>query len=89
MQQVMSHLSAIKKDMIVLEKSEFSTLRHDYEVIPANATWYYTSPGGNHTAIPRWMLCNYRIYDSGLTADQTKHCTTGNGYTEMSIYCSV
>ncbi|KAI0230374.1 Mitochondrial calcium uniporter regulator 1 [Lamellibrachia satsuma] len=31
MQQVMSHLSAIKKDMIVLEKSEFSTLRHDYE----------------------------------------------------------
>lgn len=31
MQRVMSHLSAIKKDMIVLEKSEFSTLRHDYE----------------------------------------------------------
>ena len=32
MQQVMSHISAIKKDMIVLEKSEFSTLRHEYEV---------------------------------------------------------
>ena len=36
MQQIMSHLSAIKKDMILLEKSEFSTLRHNYEVITFN-----------------------------------------------------
>ena len=36
MQQIMSHLSAIKKDMILLEKSEFSTLRHNYEVIAFN-----------------------------------------------------
>ncbi len=31
-QQIMSHIAAIKKDMIILEKSEFSTLKHEYEV---------------------------------------------------------
>jgi len=31
LQQIMSHLSAIKKDMIILEKSEFSSLRHEYD----------------------------------------------------------
>ena len=32
MQQVMSHIAAVKKDMIILEKSEFSTLKHENEV---------------------------------------------------------
>ncbi len=32
LQQVMSHIGAIKKDMIILEKSEFSNLKHEYEV---------------------------------------------------------
>ena len=32
MQQVMSHIAAVRKDMIILEKSEFSQLKHEYEV---------------------------------------------------------
>jgi hypothetical protein len=28
----MSHISSVKKDMIILEKSEFSSLKHEYEV---------------------------------------------------------
>lgn len=28
----MAHISAVKKDMIILEKSEFSSLKHEYEV---------------------------------------------------------
>lgn len=32
LQQVMSHISSVKKDMIILEKSEFSSLKHEYEV---------------------------------------------------------
>ena len=32
LQQIMAHIAAIKKDMIILEKSEFSTLKHEYEV---------------------------------------------------------
>ncbi|XP_032813543.1 mitochondrial calcium uniporter regulator 1-like [Petromyzon marinus] len=31
LQQVMAHLAAVKKDMIILEKSEFSALRNDNE----------------------------------------------------------
>jgi len=31
LQQIMSHISAVKKDMIILEKSEFSSLKHEYE----------------------------------------------------------
>ncbi|ELU00108.1 hypothetical protein CAPTEDRAFT_168302 [Capitella teleta] len=30
-QQIHTHLSALKKDMVILEKSEFSQLRHEYE----------------------------------------------------------
>ncbi|NXR39106.1 MCUR1 regulator, partial [Zosterops hypoxanthus] len=32
LQQVMSHIGAVKKDMIILEKSEFSALRSENEV---------------------------------------------------------
>lgn len=32
-QQVMVHIASLKKDMIILEKSEFSTLRNENEVI--------------------------------------------------------
>ena len=32
LQQIMAHIAAIKKDMIILEKSEFSALKHEYEV---------------------------------------------------------
>ena len=28
----MSHISSVKKDMVILEKSEFSSLKHEYEV---------------------------------------------------------
>ncbi|ESO00559.1 hypothetical protein HELRODRAFT_100974 [Helobdella robusta] len=31
LQQILSHISSIKKDMIILEKSEFSNLKHEYE----------------------------------------------------------
>lgn len=31
MQQVLAHVSSIRKDMIILEKSEFSSLKHEYE----------------------------------------------------------
>lgn len=31
LQQIMAHISAVKKDMIILEKSEFSSLKHEYE----------------------------------------------------------
>ncbi|NXT52182.1 MCUR1 regulator, partial [Pluvianellus socialis] len=33
LQQVMSHIGGVKKDMIILEKSEFSTLRSENEKI--------------------------------------------------------
>ena len=36
LQQVMSHIGSVKKDMIILEKSEFSSLKHEYEVCNAN-----------------------------------------------------
>lgn len=32
LQQVMSHIAGVKKDMIILEKSEFSALRSENEV---------------------------------------------------------
>ena len=32
LQQLMSHVSSLRKDMIILEKSEFSALKHEYEV---------------------------------------------------------
>ena len=28
----MSHISSVKKDMVILEKSEFANLKHEYEV---------------------------------------------------------
>ncbi|KAK2166802.1 hypothetical protein LSH36_35g07019 [Paralvinella palmiformis] len=31
LQQLMSHVSSLRKDMIILEKSEFSALKHEYE----------------------------------------------------------
>lgn len=31
LQQVLANISAIRKDMIILEKSEFSSLKHEYE----------------------------------------------------------
>ena len=31
-QQLMTHLGAVKKDMVILEKSEFSQLRNETEV---------------------------------------------------------
>lgn len=34
LQKVMSHIAAVKKDMIILEKSEFSTLLAENEVRP-------------------------------------------------------
>ena len=32
MQEILAHLGAVRKDMIILEKSEFSMLKHEYEV---------------------------------------------------------
>ena len=32
LQQIMSHIGSVKKDMVILEKSEFSTLRNENEV---------------------------------------------------------
>lgn len=32
LQRIMSHIAAVKKDMIILEKSEFSTLLTENEV---------------------------------------------------------
>lgn len=34
LQKVMSHIAAVKKDMIILEKSEFSALLAENEVRP-------------------------------------------------------
>jgi len=34
LQKIMSHITAVKKDMIILEKSEFSALLADNEVRP-------------------------------------------------------
>ena len=31
-QQIMAHMSSIRKDMIILEKSEFSQLKYESEV---------------------------------------------------------
>ena len=35
-QQIMAHMSSIRKDMIILEKSEFSQLKYESEVLTYN-----------------------------------------------------
>lgn len=48
-QQLMAHLSAIKKDMVILEKSEFSQLKHEYEVSVESISlleWFLTQIDG-------------------------------------------
>ena len=32
MQEILAHISAIRKDMVILEKSEFSSLKSENEV---------------------------------------------------------
>lgn len=39
-QQVMIHIGSLKKDMIILEKSEFYALRNENEVI-FNENWFF------------------------------------------------
>ena len=37
-QQMMTHINSVKKDMVILEKSEFSMLRSETEVCTYNST---------------------------------------------------
>lgn len=37
MQQIMTHLDSIRKDMVILEKSEFANLRSENTVPPDSA----------------------------------------------------
>ena len=41
-QQLMAHISAVKKDMVILEKSEFTMIRNDTEVSLDQALSYKT-----------------------------------------------